>query len=271
MFGRQTDREARFEVTGVAADELSAVVALVREVAGEAIAPQAKQEVVGRVVGQPETARAAVGSRRAARRPSRTARWLSEYAREAILQPLAGSEAGGARRPLAAGSRRRGELPCQVLAAIMVLEHWCERLPGCPISTNCAPDWGCRVLGPIDPRQQKAGGSAAGAARHGLSVRRAFRRGVGIGFPPGRRHSPFGRPCGSSAEAIIGRPSLAGGDEQLMAYAALARTEEDISQALAYIDQGRRAAEAKKQSSASWDLMELRFALPSATARKRCG
>jgi hypothetical protein len=64
------------------------------------------------------------------------------------------------------------------------------------------------------------------------------------------------------AEAIIARPSLADSDQRLHAYATLARTEEDLARALEYVDQGRRAAEAKKESNASWDLMELslRFA-----------
>ncbi len=64
------------------------------------------------------------------------------------------------------------------------------------------------------------------------------------------------------AEAIVDRPTLADSDERLHAYAALARHEEDLPRALEYVEQGRRAAEAKKESSASWDLMELslRFA-----------
>jgi hypothetical protein len=61
------------------------------------------------------------------------------------------------------------------------------------------------------------------------------------------------------AEAIVSRPSLADSDQRLHAYATLARNEEDMARALEYVDQGRRAAEAKKESSAPWDLMELSF------------
>ncbi len=64
------------------------------------------------------------------------------------------------------------------------------------------------------------------------------------------------------AEAIVNRPTLADSEQRIHAYAALVRNEEDLTRALEYVEQGRRAAEAKKESSASWDLMELslRFA-----------
>ena len=47
LFGRQTDREARLEVMGVAGDELQAVNNMIREAAGDAVEPQPKEEVVG--------------------------------------------------------------------------------------------------------------------------------------------------------------------------------------------------------------------------------
>ena len=56
LFGRQTDREARFEVMGVAADELPAVMSLVREVAGDALGPAGQAGSRRRLVGQPEAA-----------------------------------------------------------------------------------------------------------------------------------------------------------------------------------------------------------------------
>jgi hypothetical protein len=61
------------------------------------------------------------------------------------------------------------------------------------------------------------------------------------------------------AQAIIDRPSFAGSEERLLALATMARTEEDVSEALRYCDQGRREVEAKGLSNVAWDLMELSF------------
>ena len=47
LFGRQTDREARLEVMGAAADEMPAVSDMVREAGGEAVEPEPQQEVIG--------------------------------------------------------------------------------------------------------------------------------------------------------------------------------------------------------------------------------
>jgi hypothetical protein len=65
------------------------------------------------------------------------------------------------------------------------------------------------------------------------------------------------QPLRRFAQAIVDRPSLAESNERMSAYGMLARNEEDVSKALTYIEQGRHAAEARKQSNASWDLMEL--------------
>jgi hypothetical protein len=59
------------------------------------------------------------------------------------------------------------------------------------------------------------------------------------------------------ALAIVDRPSLAGREDQLLAYSALARLEKDPDRALQYIEQGRSAARAAGHSCAAWDLMEL--------------
>ena len=47
LFGRQTDREARLEVMGVAADEAPAVKEFLAELAGDTIDPQDTEKVAG--------------------------------------------------------------------------------------------------------------------------------------------------------------------------------------------------------------------------------
>ena len=49
LFGRQTDREARLEVTGAADDTLPAVAAMIAEMAGDAVEPEPKREALGKM------------------------------------------------------------------------------------------------------------------------------------------------------------------------------------------------------------------------------
>jgi hypothetical protein len=259
LFGRQTDREARFEVTGVAADELPAAVALVREVAGEAIAPQAKQEVVGEWSASQRLLRTVWHPPRGTS-PEQIRALVSEHLQHAILNRWPDLRLGvlGGRSPREVSGDESYRV--RLLAAILVLEHWRERLPGELDFNELRARLGLPVLGPIDPRQQPAADVPVLRLQRleveGLSDEElisAYYRSGAFAIRPALR---------KFAQAIISRPSLAGRDEQHHAYATLARTEEDISRALEYIEQGRRAAEAKKRSSASWDLMELslRFA-----------
>ncbi len=114
LFGRQTDREARLEVMGVAADEAPVVVALLREVAGEALAAQAKQEVVGEWSASQKLLRTAWQPPRGAL-PEQIRALVGAVPEGGGFPSLARSEAGRARRPLAA---RRGRRPGQPGASI---------------------------------------------------------------------------------------------------------------------------------------------------------
>jgi tetratricopeptide (TPR) repeat protein len=59
------------------------------------------------------------------------------------------------------------------------------------------------------------------------------------------------------AKEIVGRTSFAGRAEVLEAFGILADSSSDTNVALAYIEQGRAAAQRAKQSTAPWDLDEL--------------
>ncbi len=259
LFGRQTDREARFEVLDVSADELSAVIELVREVAGAALAPQAKQEVVGEWSATQKLLRAAWQPPQGVT-PAQARGLLSEHLRDVVLNRWPNLKLGvlDGRSPReAAGDESRR---ARVMAAIMVLEHWCEQSAGQLDFNELRARLGLPVLDPIDPRQQSMMGTPmvrlGRVAVEGLSdedLVAAYYRAGAFAIRPAQR---------KFALAVINRPSLSGSDEQSRAYATLARMEEDLPQALSYIEQGRRASEASKASNASWDLMELslRFA-----------
>ncbi len=137
----------------------------------------------------------------------------------------------------------------------MVLEHWVAQMPGQFDFNELRQQLGLPTLGPIDPKQQPVMAIPLvrlarlhAAALSDEELRTAFYRAGAFGIRPALR---------KFAEAIIARPGLAGSDHQQHAYATLVRIEEDVARALELINQGRRAAEAKKRSCASWDLMEL--------------
>ena len=226
LFGRQTDREARLEVMGVAGDELQAVKDMVREAAGDAVEPQPKEEVVGHWSASQKLLRAAWQPPRGASAEQLRA-LVDQHRRDAILNRWPdlklGVLDGRSPREVAGDESYRVRL----LAAIMVLEHWSERLPGEFDFNELRARLGLPVLGPIDPRQQPVERPADGAAR-AAERGRAFRRGSDcwpITAPAAFAIRPALR---KFAEAIVDRPSLADSDERLHAYATLARNEEDL-------------------------------------------
>jgi hypothetical protein len=250
---------------------LAAVTGLISEVAGDAVAPIA--DLAGNQAGSGEPKKEAVGHwsasqklLRAAWQPPRDTspqqlRQLSEeFGRRAILDQWPelnlGVLAGRSPRQVAADETCRVRL----LAAIMVLEHWSQRLPW-PVDFNqLRATLGLPILEPIDPQQHPV--DDLPTVRLGrLSVERLADKDLIMAY---YRATVFAiRPAVRKfAQALVNRPTLADSDERVHAYAALVRNEDDLTRALEYVELGRRAAEAKKESSASWDLMELslRFA-----------
>ena len=149
----------------------------------------------------------------------------------------------------------------RVLAAILVLEQWTDALPGAMDFNELRGQLGLPTLGPIDPKDglpkrfplvrlarlivEDLSDDELCAVYHRASafnVRAAMRK---------------------FAQAIVDRPSMAGRGEYLDAFATLARTEDDLSQAIAQIDRGRKATEKAGESSAMWDLMELSYRFAS--------
>jgi hypothetical protein len=260
LFGRQTDREARLELQGVAGDELAAVTGLINEVAHDCVgSAEPKKEVVGHWSASQKLLRAAWQPPRDAA-PQQLHELSEEYERRAILDQWPelnlGIFAGRSARQVAADEAYRVRL----LAAIMVLEHWSQRLPT-PVDFNqLRAALGLPILEPIDPQQHPV--DDLPTVRLGrVNVEQLSDKDLVMAY---FRATVFAMRSAirKFAEAIVSRPSLADSDERVHAYAALARTEDDLTRALEYVEQGRRAGEAKKESSASWDLMELslRFA-----------
>jgi hypothetical protein len=265
LFGRQTDREALLEVLGVAADEVSIVKELVQAVAGDAVDTKPEEEVVGDWSASQKILRAAWQPPRDATgeqlRPL-----MEQHEREAVFSEWPNLKLGvlGGRTPREAAKDEN--LRARVLAAILVLDHWLERLPSVFDLNELRAELGLPTLGPV---------AAKLGAVEELPITRLERLSV-EGLSDEDLLTAYYRAGAYSlrlamrkfAQAVIDRPSLADSDERLHAFATLARTEENLAQAMDYVDQGRRAAEAKKESSASWDLMELSFRFASRDGRE---
>ncbi len=256
LFGRQTDREARLEVMGTAADELPTVSDMVREAGGEAVEPEPTQQVIGHWSASQKLLRAEWQPPRDIS-PEQLRAMIAEHVDDAMLnrwpELKLGVLDGRAPREAAGDPAYRTKL----LAAIFVLSQWTENSPGAIDYNQLRAKLGLPTLGPIDPKQQPIDNLPV--ARLGrVSVDdlsdddliAAYFRAAGFAVRPTMR---------KFAAAIAERPSLAESAERIHALSTLARTEEDIARALEYVEQGRRATDKKKTSHAMWDLMELSF------------
>ena len=256
LFGRQTDREARLEVMGAAADELPAVSDLVRTAAGDAVEPEPKREVIGHWSASQKLLRAAWQPPRDAT-PEQIHAMMAEHIQDAMLnrwpELKLGVLDGRSPREAAADPAYRAK----VLAAILVVSQWTENMHASIDCNELRAKLGLPTLGPIDPKQHPVDElpvvrliRLSVDALSDEELISAYYRAAGFAIRPALR---------KFATAILERPSLADSNERLHALTALARTEEDIAKALEYVEQGRRSTDKKKVSNVTWDLMELSF------------
>jgi len=256
LFGRQTDREARLEVLDVSRQDLDGVKALLADAGGGQLAGPAREEVVGKSSATQELLS------RNWRLPDGTTRedlqrLTDQYLEKAILvdwpkQPL-GLLDGKLPEEAAGQEAYRVRLP----AAILVLDQWLDQRNSSFDLNRLRQHLGLPALEPIDPTAVDLKElPLVRLAR--LVVDRLTDEGLlgvyhrGMAFNARRAMQKFAR-------EVAERPSLSGKEEQLHAFMILARMTEDMDKALQYVEQGRRAAEAAGQSSASWDLLELSF------------
>ncbi len=256
LFGRQTDREARLEVMGVAADELPAVAAMIADTAGDAVEPEPKRETIGNVSASRRLLRAPWDPPNDATSDQLDA-MMVQYVREAVLDRWPDLKLGvlDGRSP-----RQAADDPAcraRLLGAIMVLEHWAEQMPGEIDFNELRTRLGLPTLDPIDPQKlpvEKI--SAVRLARMMVEplsdddLLEVFHHAQEFAVRPALR---------KFARAIIDRPSLAESKDREDAFVTMAQTEEDFDRAIEYVDRGRRAAEAAGKSDVMWDLMELSF------------
>ncbi len=262
IYGRQTDREARLEVIGMAAEDLPKLKDLLAEVAGESLAKDFEQEVMGKVSASYELLQ------RKWRPPENiTQEQLRDLAtedqRDTLLRRWPEMKLGvlDGKSPREAA----GDESCRIrlLAVIVVLENWSEEMPP-PFDFNeLRENLGLPTLGPIDPDELPTDKLVELLPLVRLSrvvVEKMSDEALLLSY---RRAVAFSAvaPLKKLAQAVIDRPSMAGSEEQLRAYRQMAQVQEDPNEALKYVEQGREVSKTAGQSCAPWDLLELSLQL----------
>jgi hypothetical protein len=254
VYARQTDRDARIEMMGVLENEMAAARGLIREVAGEAIDPQAEEKVIGRV----SASRELLQNRRRLPDDATDEQIDSlnkEHLRDALLTRWPEIKLGvlDGRTPREVA----GDPSCRVklLAAIMLLEFWAEQVPGEFDFNELRKELGLPTLNPIDPEHAPVEELPL-VRLHRVILEKTSDEALRSGF---RRAVAFSadEAVEKFAQEVIRRPSFAGKDESLRAYRVLSQVAQTPEQALQYIMQGREAGRAAGKSCASWDLAEL--------------
>ncbi|MBN2477402.1 MAG: hypothetical protein JXB62_22545 [Pirellulales bacterium] len=256
LYGRQIDREARLEVIGVTASDVESLKALLCEIVAEALAGDVQEAAMG------ETSASQELLHRKWRPPNdispqKLETLAEEHRRNALLKRWPELKLGvlDGKSPREAAEDEAYRI--KLLATVMVLECWIERVPGTFDFNELRSELGLPTVEPIDPDLKPVDSLPLVRLQRVMAEKLsddvlvgAFRRAVAFGISAAMR---------KFAQAVVDRPSLAGDENQLQAYSALAQMESDPGVALAYLEQGREAAQSAGHSCAPWDLLELRL------------
>ncbi|HUT14352.1 MAG TPA: hypothetical protein VMY42_27955 [Thermoguttaceae bacterium] len=256
FYGRQTDREARLEVIGVVGADVEALKTLLGEMAGESLEAAVEQTTMGHVSASRELLH------NKWRPPKKTTReqfdkLVAEYRRYALLERWPELKLGalGGKTPCEAAGEEASRV--KVMAAIMVLDCWLERMPGGFDFNELRKELELPTLDPIDPGEVEIDDLPA-VRLFRVEVEKASDEALLLVYRHARAFATA-KALRKFALALIERESLAGREERLQAYSILARMEEDPQRAIEYVTRGREAGLAAGQSCAAWDLLELSF------------
>ena len=254
LYGRETDRPARLEVSGVSSGELAQLKTVLATAAGPLLGAPCKEEVVGRV----SATRALLDSRWILPKDvseKQLRQLFAEDERDALTNrwPQLALGALGGKTPQEAAADPA--LRIRLLAAVLLVESWTEPMGSRFDFNQFRSRLGLPTLEPVDPDGLKVEDLPAtrlvrlvAEKLSDEALATCFRRTAGLNATAAV--TKFG-------QTLVDRPSFEKQPDRLRAYAALARVAENLDRALACVDEGRKAAEAMGQSSAGWDLREL--------------
>jgi len=254
LYGKQTDREARAEVTGIGDQSFEAAKSQFEEIAGSALGEASEQEVLHPF---------------AAMRGNLDPRWqlpegtTHEQARELVAEY--GIDAHLNRWPQTAKHLLENKTPTEaagdarlrirVLAQILMSEVSMSEQSGKFDFNTLRENLGLPALGPIDPATVDL--MALPVCRwHRLEIDKLDDDDI-ISLLGAAVRVRAARALRLLALEVIDRPSLDKKIEKAYLYGELSRLEANPVRAMEYLDQGREMAELAGHSSATWDLQEL--------------
>lgn len=254
LFGRQTDRVARFELVGLAATHRDRLQADLGEIFGDALAAAPESKVLGRISASRLILRLARYLPRGLSR-EQSERMVERLLDHAVLQQWPDHHIGllEGRTPREAAADPNGQI--KILAAILVLEHWMEASGESFDFNRLRASLGLPTLGPIDPTREPVDRLPL-ARLPRVEVEKltdeallpAYHRVVAFRVLPA---------IAKYAQALVDRPQAGRPEERETAYRLLAQRARDPERALDYLDRGRKEAVAAGRSCAPFDLMEL--------------
>jgi hypothetical protein len=250
FYGKQTDREARLVVTQVSAAMVDRAIGQIAEIAGDAIAPEVAREEAGMTSASLDLLERRWHFTRGMSRED-AEQLIVAHERRALLEqwPHLKTGAFGGKSPAEAAGDPA--MRVKLLAAIGLLEpmrKWVDL-------DDLRRSLGLPTREAIDPAEQPPL-SIALLRLDRLMIEKlsdddlltAFRRAIVFGVLVAMRK--FSR-------EFLSRPSMAEHPDRMQAYSVAVRTAETPAESLQYIDEARKAVEAKGESGAQWDLIEL--------------
>jgi len=253
IYGRQTDRPARLVAVSPDPEERETFLKLIGELAGDQLAGPPETEVVGHV----SASRGLL--RRIWRFPagvshSQIQSLAAEHLAEALLErwPARGLGLLDGKTPAEAAADPKYRV--KVLAAILVMQIWMRESGERFDFNRLRARLGLPVLEPIDPDLVAVEqlplvrlDRVIADKLSDESLLAAFRRAV---------MCDVGEAMGRFAQVLVDRPGILP-QNRASGFRALVELERNSDRALGWLERGRQMSESAKQSSASWDLMEL--------------
>lgn len=254
VYGRETDRPARLEISVLGRGVLDAMVAPISAAVPEL---EASSPTISRLGSTSIT-------RRLLRRDWVIPDGLSgeqidgfeaDLVAQAVLKDWVAQPLGvlGGRSPGEAAKDPASKV--KLSGAILLIEYWLEQSALTFDLNRLREQLGLPALGPIDPTgivaEQLPLGRLVRLELEKLSdesLMAIYRRAWSFRAGPAMK---------KIAEAVIARPTIADRSELEPAYRYLAETADSTERALQYIDAGRAIGRAAGESCAPWDFMEL--------------